>query len=581
MGGLSYSAKSVPRSPQAAERPVFRPLVRRSVSINGTKFSALVQDGTTADGIIEKIAKENGGGVAKTFNRELNACEIVAVKIGNHFLVKGEPSKVAEADFSQFDDSECTKKAAVDLSRKSKGGIHFFLGEGGIPLAVGKEGELLFPNAEEMSLKGRAETIHISLVDYDANPITFKDLDDLYSRQGGIKLSELAMRRIGSISQEEIMGAHGGMRSEKLMLADTSVLVLDIESGDMMTVKEHVAKAEGFRAPQFNQVQIESANKLPCSGFVNVGLLLPTHLGPMLIPMDGSSVKVPYLVVKVFDGRAEDAVVISKPAEDYARPKELPAIKDPEAKVPEINPLKIAQVLQAIRCFCFEKKQEGIRPGLVLRPVRIRKLPAGQPKQCKGPGIILKKNPESLPKAPSFRPCQDIPRNVKLKKTKVQKQFAVPLNVPLTEVKPSGPKARRISAKTKTSKAEKFQPNRMKTKRQKRPPVKKAVSKAGKLRRKKARMIRIEKPKKIPKKRKTARPKAPKQLTAPKEKKRPAVRNAKKIKPKISGKKCRKKPERVLPAKKKKKSRFSKKALGLTLEARKKVSGRTRARSSR
>jgi len=309
-------------------------LVSRSVSINGAKFSALVRDGASADEIIERVAKENNGGVAKTYNAELKAYEIVAVKLGDHLLVKDDPAKVSEADFSHFKDHDSVKESAIRASHESKGGIHFFLGENGIPVAVGNEGELAFPNAEELRLRGDTNTIHISLVDYNANPVTLNDLNDMYSKTGGIMVSDLAQEQIAQsryldkkekFTREEIKQAHGGMRSEKLLLVDTSVLILNKDTGDMTTMAEHGIRPESFRAPNFNIVPVAPVITHPVHNrqtFVEINNIKHSDLGPMQIYMDGSAVKIPYLFIKVFDGSVGDAVLITHPLEELKPSKE-------------------------------------------------------------------------------------------------------------------------------------------------------------------------------------------------------------------------------------------------------------------
>ncbi|HID73095.1 TPA: hypothetical protein EYP38_04085, partial [Candidatus Micrarchaeota archaeon] len=198
-------------------------LVRRSVSVNNQKFSTLISDGATAQQVLAKIAKENGGGVAKFYNKKLGAHEIVAIKIGDHLLVKDDPKLVMQSDFSQFDNPGQMKVMALEAAGKSKGGLHFFLGENGIPMAAGKDGELLFPNADELRLSGQSHTIFISVVDYNANPMSINDLNDMYREQGGLKISDAARQQLehtrpGKLDEDEIAKSHGGMRFEKLML---------------------------------------------------------------------------------------------------------------------------------------------------------------------------------------------------------------------------------------------------------------------------------------------------------------------------------------------------------------------------
>ena len=119
-------------------------LVKASISLNGQTFHTLIHEGASAEQLIEKVAKENGGGVAKVYYPEFKTYEIVAVKVGNQLLVKNDPKRVAEADFSDFNDSDSVKKDAVSTASSSTGGIHFFVGKDGIPMAAAEDdGEYL------------------------------------------------------------------------------------------------------------------------------------------------------------------------------------------------------------------------------------------------------------------------------------------------------------------------------------------------------------------------------------------------------------------------------------------------------
>jgi hypothetical protein len=436
-------------------------LVSRSVAINGTRFSALVRDGASAEEIIEKVARQHGGGVAKIYNQEFKAHEVVAVKVGENLIVKDDPTKVSKADFSQFKDPQSVKEAAIRASQESKGGIHFFLGESGIPVALGKDGGLAFPNAEELRLRGNTSTIHISLVDYNANPVTLDDLDKMYSKTGGIRMSSEAQQQMARpfyIGMDEIKQAHGGMRGEKLLLVDTSVLVLDKDTGDMMTMAEHAAGPEGFRKPGFDFFQIAPPminQPLPMrSNFVDARSLQHTDLGPMQIPMDGSAVRVPYLFIKVFDGKVEDAVPISAPLEDLKKPKEQKLQKQPQ--------LPAVMLRNNTKEPKSKKDIVKTEPEFTLRPVKTRKaqtekvwMPLAE-KPAVGTAIL--RRPSSAPPKMSKTPQQShrTPakplrlKNRKIAKPKVKKRKKKPKKLkPQPSAKKRIPKTNLIKEKRK------------------------------------------------------------------------------------------------------------------------------------
>lgn len=540
---------------RARPRAGLQPLTRRSVSINGATFSALVRDGASADEIIERVAKENDGGVAKIYNAELKAYEIVAVKLGDHLLVKDDPAKVSKADFSQFKDQGSVKESAVRASHESKGGIHFFLGENGIPVAVGNEGELAFPNAEELRLRGDMNTIHISLVDYNANPVTLNDLDDMYSMTGGIRMSELAQKQMAQpffldrgegFTSDEIRQAHGGMRSEKLLLVDTSVLILNKDTGDMVAMAENGIRPEGFRAPHFDAVPVTPVINQPQSRpFVEINRLQHADLGPMHIPMDGSAVKIPYLFIKVFDGNVGDAVSLTHPLEELKTSKEHQQIQLPavmlknEARGKE--PKKGKDILHT-------------EPEFTLRPVKTKRTPSenfGMPLSERIPATTSRQAPHQSTAKP--KTARKSPGRLSVKKS---------LPLKKTAKKKRKKKARRLkprpSAKKKTRKIPKAE--LIKKKRKKR--------KTAKITEPLAEKARGEK--KDPRKKKRPKPKAMKA------KKPSALKHEKTRKRKAD--KLRKTASKN-KKRKRKKSYFLNEMLGLYKKRAK--AGRTRARNSR
>jgi hypothetical protein len=315
-------------------------LVKSSITINGRKFTTMIHEGASAEELIAKVAKENGGGVARVYYPELKTHEIVAVKIGEQLIVKGDPKRVEEGDFSDFQDSEMVKSAAVSASSSSKGGIHFFVGSEGIPMAAAENQGIVFPNAQELRVSTNINNLSLAVVDYNVDPNSIRDINRLYEK--GARISQDAKR--------EIEKSHGGVRSEKLMLPDTSVLILSRESGNIRTASEF---ASNFRAEGFMSKQPAAPQQFFAPQHIRRGLALPTDLGVMHIPLDGSSSRIPYLCVKVFDGKLTDAIRITRrepecidfPGRRKKKPKPAPAprmVASPEfigeAVVRELKP---------------------------------------------------------------------------------------------------------------------------------------------------------------------------------------------------------------------------------------------------
>ena len=263
-----------------------------SVTLLGRRFTTAIREGASAEELIEKVARENGGGVAKVYYPEFKTWEIVAVRVGDVFLVKGDPKKVAEADFSNFKDAAAVRRRAMAVASHSDGGIHFSLGQSGIPLAMTAEQGIVFPNAQELRVSRETSSIALWMTAANANPVELKDLERAYSAGGGLRISEDAQKRIVS--------AHEGVRSEKLLLHD-NLLVLDKESGEIRTASEYAdrIRVEGFAAPQFQTPT-----------YTSVGLAMPSEQGVIVAPMDASPFRIPYLFVKVFDGRLVDHVSV-------------------------------------------------------------------------------------------------------------------------------------------------------------------------------------------------------------------------------------------------------------------------------
>src|SRR5262249_53635158 len=112
----------------------------------------------------------------------------------------------------------------------SEGGIHFSLGLSGIPMAVTADQGIVFPNADELRVSRSVSNISLWMTSVNADPLSLSDLNRNYSGTGGISLSEDARRRRAS--------AHGGTRSEKLLLED-HILVLNKDTGEVSTASQY------------------------------------------------------------------------------------------------------------------------------------------------------------------------------------------------------------------------------------------------------------------------------------------------------------------------------------------------------
>ncbi len=299
------------RGPQ---RPPIRapsqPLVNASVSLDGRAFTTMIREGATTEELVQKVAKENGGGVARVFYPEFNTWEIVAVKIGGTLLVKGDPKRVADADFSDFADPEGMRSAAVSASRGAKGGIHFSIGESGIPIAVTQDLGVVFPNAAELRVGNGTRNIALWTTEVNADPVTLADLNRQYSNKGGISVSEDAFANLAK--------AHGGTRSGTLVLED-NLLVLDKDTGDIMTAAQYSLPKDIELAPQSRYVSTPISPPVPAMGRPPA-LLGGDHAARNRM-FDASTPRMPCTIARVFDGSVFDLLSIRyRPLRDEAPP---------------------------------------------------------------------------------------------------------------------------------------------------------------------------------------------------------------------------------------------------------------------
>jgi len=180
-------------------------LVEASVTMLGRTFTTSIREGATTNELIEKVARENGGEVTKKYYPELKTWEITSVRIGDAVLVKS-----------------------------SESGIHFSLGEAGIPMAVNKKQVIMFLNAEELRIGWNTRNIALWTTSANFDPGNIADIDRMYSSRGGAVLSKDA--------RDEISKAHGGVRSGNGVLLEENILVLNKDTGEILTVSQHAAR---------------------------------------------------------------------------------------------------------------------------------------------------------------------------------------------------------------------------------------------------------------------------------------------------------------------------------------------------
>jgi hypothetical protein len=377
MAGLSPTA--VAARPSVRQRPPARfpgqNLVDASVSLGSRTFTTLIREGASAEELIEQAARENGGGVARVYYPQFDTYEIVAVKIGGELLVKGDPARVAEADFSQFADPESMKAAAVRASRRSDGGIHFSLGSAGIPIAVTEGLGIVFPNAEELRVGSSTRNISLWMTSVNADPLTLMDLRTSYKGKGGLSISEDALSRIAK--------AHGGVRSEKLMLEE-NLLVLDKDTGDIMT------------ASQFSSSLPREIAPAPASDFAP----LPPGPLPARAPcqsgenprqpalMDAYPHRLTFIAARTFERSISELLTV--------RFNPLRTEKAPPAMAGQPQGARAPVLLS----FGPEERRTAVSPV----PLRARPSPRGRPDDPSLPAAVAAKSPPPQPAPFAMKP---------------------------------------------------------------------------------------------------------------------------------------------------------------------------------
>jgi len=243
-------------------------------------------EGSSFDEIMRNIVKERGGFLLEVEFPGMGK-EIVGIKIGNIFHVAGDPSKVARADYSGFDDPEAMRRMATDAARTSQGGFHFFVGESGIMVGVDQKGKMSLLNGKETKGSKNINEFSFKLVSADFDP---SRVDELRTESGmKVMMSDDARKKIS--------GAHAEMREGDLDTSSQVLLVFNKDSGRLLTASEFAEQfmVEGFKAPQFSTPD-----------YTSIGLETLTDGGKVQAPMDGSSYYVPYLLIRTFDGRMSD-----------------------------------------------------------------------------------------------------------------------------------------------------------------------------------------------------------------------------------------------------------------------------------
>jgi hypothetical protein len=200
----------------------------------GRTLTTFVSSGMTKEQSFIKAVEEAGGRVFRKFYSQFNKYEIAAIVFRDAALVKNDAEFIAAQDFSGFGkDAERIRAMAVEKAKKSKGGVHVFEGEAGIPVLRGRGEGLVFLSMDEM-LAGGGRTMHVKVVDTSIDP---KTLDEF--REGARALREGDRGALERLTRAS--GAHAETREKSIDPLATYTL-LDARTGDEISAAAANAK---------------------------------------------------------------------------------------------------------------------------------------------------------------------------------------------------------------------------------------------------------------------------------------------------------------------------------------------------
>lgn len=171
-------------------------LVTRKLRIKGSgkEFTGIIPKNAGVEKAIEMIAEQNGGEVKKRYYEEMGAYEITEICIEDQLITKDKT-----------------------------GGIHWFIDDNKIPVAVDKEGRIAFLNGEEVSID-KSEIISVGLESSTADPKTLKDLRG---------------------NRQKVESAHATAREKEVDIENSEVILFDKETGELSPMQK-TTEAESF-----------------------------------------------------------------------------------------------------------------------------------------------------------------------------------------------------------------------------------------------------------------------------------------------------------------------------------------------
>jgi hypothetical protein len=279
-------------------------LVEASVTMLGRSFRTTIHEGATTNELIEKVARENGGEVTKKYYPEFKTWEITAVRIGDAALVKS-----------------------------SESGIHFSLGSHGIPIAImpgsagiGTDPLVVFPNGDELKVGRGTSNFSLWTTSAPFDPQSIKDLDRIYDNRGGVALSRDAL--------DEISRAHGGGRSGKMALEINNILVLNKDTGEILTVSQHASQENPPAAIAHDAFSFSLPNYATCTPACQ------ESRSYVLPQFDSFRGRLNQLVIRTFDGSVADVVRIQmNPFSQDKLDAGLAALPKEQKMIPVPSPL--------------------------------------------------------------------------------------------------------------------------------------------------------------------------------------------------------------------------------------------------
>jgi hypothetical protein len=265
------------------------PLAIHTVNIpGGARLTTLMSEDADFDSVLRQMQRE--GKLVLVEAETKWGKQLVALYVNGTFIVCSDKNLVGRGDFSAFNNPKLFRSIALDATAYAGADMffHAFIDQDGIPVALRSNGDVdHFLNFNEMH--AREYTIALVNAKDDARNLT----EFRYEGGTGAILNQETWQKLSAAHAEDWNGEF------KL----TKTAVFSIRTGELTIIDNSHIAVDGFASPEF---QVPSFQLQP--QFASLGFPIPTERGSIVIPMDGSPNRIPYICVKSFDGKLTEHI---------------------------------------------------------------------------------------------------------------------------------------------------------------------------------------------------------------------------------------------------------------------------------